>query len=324
MKLGLSIGYSGAELRLPVEKVLLAEKLGFDSVWTAEAYGSDAVTPLAYLAAVTKRIRLGTGIMQLAARPPAKKPSKTRSSLAQAHDRHRRIGFAHCALRAECAASPAAASSAARCGVVGDTKLIGGWSKCSLIDQRIKFGAGLLVHAGLLHVFRDADHREVGDLIERSKAGLQRLPDRIAILPERIHQCFVDDHNRTRHRIAGHERSPLHDRNAHRLEVVGHHCLVIVDILKWSFRRRGVIADVGIVGIQRAIGGVASHRADAFNTGHAAQPLQSAVETFARVAPAGDNPRPPARAGMSRVASDRNRHQPSTGCKPCESRGRRR
>ena len=35
MKLGLSIGYSGAELKLPVEKVLLAEKLGFDSVWTA-------------------------------------------------------------------------------------------------------------------------------------------------------------------------------------------------------------------------------------------------------------------------------------------------
>jgi len=71
MKLGLSIGYSGAELRLPVDKVLRAEQLGYDSVWTAEAYGSDAITPLAYLAAVTKRIRLGTGIMQLAARPPA-------------------------------------------------------------------------------------------------------------------------------------------------------------------------------------------------------------------------------------------------------------
>ena len=71
MKLGFYIGYSGAELHLPVEKVLLAERLGFDSVWTAEAYGSDAVTPLAYLAALTKRIRLGTGIMQLAARSPA-------------------------------------------------------------------------------------------------------------------------------------------------------------------------------------------------------------------------------------------------------------
>ena len=45
MKLGLSIGYSGAELRLPVDKVIHAEPLGFDSVWTAEAYGSDAITP---------------------------------------------------------------------------------------------------------------------------------------------------------------------------------------------------------------------------------------------------------------------------------------
>ena len=71
MKLGLSIGYSGAEMRVPVERVQLAERLGYDSVWTAEAYGSDAVTPLAYLAAVTTRIRLGTGIMQLAARTPA-------------------------------------------------------------------------------------------------------------------------------------------------------------------------------------------------------------------------------------------------------------
>jgi F420-dependent oxidoreductase-like protein len=71
MKLGLSIGYSKAHLDLPVALVQRAEELGYDSVWSAEAYGSDAVTPLAYLAALTKRIRLGTGIMQLAARTPA-------------------------------------------------------------------------------------------------------------------------------------------------------------------------------------------------------------------------------------------------------------
>ena len=71
MKLGLSIGYSGARLDVPVELVQRAEALGYDSVWTAEAYGSDAVSPLAYLAAVTKRIKLGTGVMQLAARTPA-------------------------------------------------------------------------------------------------------------------------------------------------------------------------------------------------------------------------------------------------------------
>lgn len=71
MKLGLSIGYSKAHLDVPVNLVQRAEELGYDSVWSAEAYGSDAVTPLAYLAALTKRIRLGTGIMQLAARTPA-------------------------------------------------------------------------------------------------------------------------------------------------------------------------------------------------------------------------------------------------------------
>ncbi len=71
MKLGIGIGYSGAELRIPMERILLAEKLGYDSVWTAEAYGSDAISPLAYIAALTKHIRLGTGIIQLAARTPA-------------------------------------------------------------------------------------------------------------------------------------------------------------------------------------------------------------------------------------------------------------
>ena len=71
MKLALMLGYSGAEMNLPVARVRRAEELGYDSVWTAEAYGSDAMTPLAYLAAKTERIKLGTGIMQLAARTPA-------------------------------------------------------------------------------------------------------------------------------------------------------------------------------------------------------------------------------------------------------------
>jgi F420-dependent oxidoreductase-like protein len=71
MKLGLALGYSGRQMNLPVEKVQLAERLGYDSVWTAETYGSDAWSPLAYLAAVTEHIRLGTAIQQLAGRPPA-------------------------------------------------------------------------------------------------------------------------------------------------------------------------------------------------------------------------------------------------------------
>ena len=70
MKLGIIVG-SYADGRLDVERVLEAERLGYDSVWSAEAYGSDAVTPLAYLAAKTERIRLGTGILQLAGRSPA-------------------------------------------------------------------------------------------------------------------------------------------------------------------------------------------------------------------------------------------------------------
>jgi F420-dependent oxidoreductase-like protein len=71
MKLGLAIGYSGAQMRLPIERIIRAEQLGYDSVWTAESYGSDALTPLAYIAAVTKRLRLGSGVIQLAARSPA-------------------------------------------------------------------------------------------------------------------------------------------------------------------------------------------------------------------------------------------------------------
>ena len=71
MKLALMLGYSGGKLELPIKQIQLAEELGFHSVWTAEAYGSDAMTPLAYIAAHTERIKLGTGIIQLAGRAPA-------------------------------------------------------------------------------------------------------------------------------------------------------------------------------------------------------------------------------------------------------------
>ena len=70
MKLGLSLGYSGRHLDIPMQRVALAEALGYDSVWTAEAYGSDAWTPLAFIAAHTRSIRLGTAIQQIAGRPP--------------------------------------------------------------------------------------------------------------------------------------------------------------------------------------------------------------------------------------------------------------
>ncbi|MBV1879057.1 MAG: LLM class F420-dependent oxidoreductase [Pseudomonadales bacterium] len=70
MKLGLALGYSGRQMKLPMERILLAEQLGYDSVWTAETYGSDAWSPLAFIAAKTQYIRLGTAIQQLAGRPP--------------------------------------------------------------------------------------------------------------------------------------------------------------------------------------------------------------------------------------------------------------
>jgi F420-dependent oxidoreductase-like protein len=63
--------YRSAQLVVPIDLVRRAEELGYHSVWSAEAYGADALSPLAFLAAHTRRIRLGTAIAQLAARPPA-------------------------------------------------------------------------------------------------------------------------------------------------------------------------------------------------------------------------------------------------------------
>ena len=71
MRLGYHTGYwSAGPPPGAQEAVLGAEQLGFDSVWTAEAYGSDALTPLAWWGARTSRIRLGTAIAQISARTP--------------------------------------------------------------------------------------------------------------------------------------------------------------------------------------------------------------------------------------------------------------
>lgn len=71
MRLGLFQGYSGPKFSVDTDAVLEAERLGFDSVWTSEAYGSDAVTPAAWILARTTRINVGTGIIQMPARTPA-------------------------------------------------------------------------------------------------------------------------------------------------------------------------------------------------------------------------------------------------------------
>jgi F420-dependent oxidoreductase-like protein len=71
LQLGLNIGYwgSGPPAAAPAA-VAEAERLGFDSIWTAESYGSDALTPLAWWGAATSRVRLGTNLAQLSARTP--------------------------------------------------------------------------------------------------------------------------------------------------------------------------------------------------------------------------------------------------------------
>lgn len=71
MKLGLIAGYSGRKMNIPMEFIKRAETLGYDSVWTSEAYGSDAVSPAAWILANTDTIKVGTAIMQMPARTPA-------------------------------------------------------------------------------------------------------------------------------------------------------------------------------------------------------------------------------------------------------------
>ncbi|GAA3714135.1 LLM class F420-dependent oxidoreductase [Gordonia hankookensis] len=71
MKLGLQLGYWGAQpAKNHAELVAAAESAGFDSVFTAEAWGSDAYTPLAWWGSATERVRLGTSVLQLSARTP--------------------------------------------------------------------------------------------------------------------------------------------------------------------------------------------------------------------------------------------------------------
>ncbi|MBW2716768.1 MAG: LLM class flavin-dependent oxidoreductase, partial [Deltaproteobacteria bacterium] len=71
MRLGLLTGYFGPDIRINYDLILEAERLGYSSVWTSEAYGCDAVVPLAFIAAKTTTIGLGTAIMQMPARTPA-------------------------------------------------------------------------------------------------------------------------------------------------------------------------------------------------------------------------------------------------------------
>jgi F420-dependent oxidoreductase-like protein len=71
MRLGIIVGYSGKRVVLPMDGIKAAERLGYHSAWTAEAYGSDAVSTAAWILAHTSKLKVGTGIMQIPARTPA-------------------------------------------------------------------------------------------------------------------------------------------------------------------------------------------------------------------------------------------------------------
>lgn len=93
MKLALGLGAPYAtdlndiQLETQITYVIEAERLGVESAWSAEAWGYDAITPLAYLAAKTSRIRLGTGIMQIGARTPAMVGMTALTMVALSHGR---------------------------------------------------------------------------------------------------------------------------------------------------------------------------------------------------------------------------------------------
>jgi F420-dependent oxidoreductase-like protein len=87
LRVAIDLGPPDADWDRHVAYALEAERLGVDMVWTAEAWGYDAATPLAYLAAKTSRIRLGAGIMQIGARTPAMTAMTALTLAALSHDR---------------------------------------------------------------------------------------------------------------------------------------------------------------------------------------------------------------------------------------------
>src|SRR3954453_2613809 len=94
MRLGLHIGYWGLGLKAEEQLRLVreAESLGFDSVWSAEAYGSDAATVLAWLAGQTQTIKLGSAIFQMPGRTPAM-TAMTAATLDQISDGRMLLGI---------------------------------------------------------------------------------------------------------------------------------------------------------------------------------------------------------------------------------------
>lgn len=91
MNLGLMLGYSGRAIDLPMDGILAAERMGFDSAWVAEAWGSDTISIASWVLARTTCLRVGTGIMQIPARTPAM-TAMTAMSLSQLSGRRFILG----------------------------------------------------------------------------------------------------------------------------------------------------------------------------------------------------------------------------------------
>ena len=96
MRLGLHLGYWGLGLTAEQQIALVkeAESAGFDSCWAAEAYGSDAATVLAWVAAQTEKIRIGSSIFQMPARSPAM-TAMTAATLDHLSDGRMILGIGH-------------------------------------------------------------------------------------------------------------------------------------------------------------------------------------------------------------------------------------
>ena len=71
MKVSVNVGYFGPHISNDVELIKNLDNIGVECIWTAEAYGYDAITPLSYFAGLTNNIKLGSGIMQIPSRTPA-------------------------------------------------------------------------------------------------------------------------------------------------------------------------------------------------------------------------------------------------------------
>ena len=71
MKVSVNVGYFGPHISNDVELIKNLDSIGIECIWTAEAYGYDAITPLSYFAGLTDNIKLGSGIMQIPSRTPA-------------------------------------------------------------------------------------------------------------------------------------------------------------------------------------------------------------------------------------------------------------